>query len=178
MIKEERREIKQLLIVARNYFHLGEKLKKEVPPEVLNKKIIDYSDQEKIDEKNIMPSAHLASSAIRLCTIDEKLDDKYRNTKEERNIFLRRKLYNRIRFSFKRKNMITNIRTEDIDKVLHFILRNNIVHIEEDKRKYQQKGHLILQNRLLSYSTNDMYTKIGSIMTNIEKDLKSLNIIQ
>lgn len=178
MTGDEKREINQLLIVACEYFDMAKKSKKEVSPIILSKKTKDYSDQEKIDKETIMTSAHLASSAIRLCTIDEKLDDKYQKNKKRGNLTLRKELYDITKSKLRDKNMEVDKITEDIDKVLHFILRNNVAHIEADKKEDKQiVAHLILQEILLDCSLNDMYTKINMIKKDIEEDLKSLSII-
>ncbi len=162
--EKDRREIHQLLFVANAYLDLAEEEKKGVKSENINKKLKDLSCSEQCDEKAIMTLAHLASSAIRLCTIDDKLKDKYfkdENAKTKIDKF-RKCLYNDYK-----KNPITSP-----DKIFRYILRNNIAHIEADRQENKNEQFIKCQNKLSESFVTDLHKKINNIRNAVTIDLK------
>jgi len=173
---EDKREIKQLLIVANKYLHLVNTEKTGLKDDVTTKKFKDFQLSEQLDGKVIMTSAHLASSAIRLCTIDEKLRDKCssnEDAKEKINGF-RHELY----FQWLRNN---NNLIKPTDDIFHFILRNNVVHIEANRRTFwktskEKEDCIKCQGALENSSIKGLHIEINKIKNAIESDLESLKL--
>jgi len=170
---KDRREIGQLLYVANAYLDLAEEEKKGVKEDIVKKPFGKYQSKEEDISQNTLTSAHLASSAIRLCTIDEKLLNKYKDSKQSKDHEFRKKLYNNWLY-------VRNRQIESTDVFFHFILRNNVVHIEADRMNIpdtnnemeRKERYKRCQDEFLKSCIDDLYKKINNIRDAVTNDLK------
>jgi len=160
-------EIKELWEVAKNYLALADQLKGKLGHILLSKTIINLTIDDRLNENFLMFSAHLASCAIRLCTIDEKLDSK-NNTRNSA-----KQLYGRIKLAIGNDAVPDN---EEIISVVYIILRHNVAHIEEDKKpdNSQIKSRLYLQQWLQDVPKETLF----DYMKNSCETIKSRLIVE
>lgn len=168
------RETTQLLIMATRYFSLGKKEKEKITDEqILTKKASELSKEEHMRIDIMFTNAHLSSCAVRLCTIDEKLEDFCRKSKNNHRD-LRCSKYKATKCEVENK---IPFKKEDIvnKKILHFLLRHNIAHVEADKSPRWQR-YKDFEEILITFSINEKYDAIGNIINDIKSDLYKNNL--
>jgi hypothetical protein len=161
--EDHKREITELWIVAQNYLRLAKEEKDKFDVGLLKKKTTELENKDRFDENFIMSSAHLASCAIRLCTIDDKLKDieipeNSSSLYEKRNNFC-----DDTPESMKKKM-----------KTLHFIMRNNVAHLEEHNKRKSEKNrnYLHLQAFLYKLPRQALFDQMEIIRNAIYESLK------
>ena len=93
MNKDDKRQIEQLWMVAKDYYDLATSMKDNLPDDQLKltvREFVDHCQDLSCLQKNknlVLASAHLASSAIRLYSIDE-LQKKF-NSKSKYSLFVK-----------------------------------------------------------------------------------------
>jgi len=124
--EDTKTEIDQLLVVAKHYLSMAKRLIRR-NPSVPNVKIIGVTKGHILGELHVeeLLLAHLASCAIRLCTVCEIRKDKsnYRNKFYDSNSrprYCRKKGYTQAK-------VITEI-INNLDEHIHFLLRDNVAH--------------------------------------------------
>jgi hypothetical protein len=132
-IIDQSRQINQLCIVAKMYHELAEDLKSQLDVTILQLKIRDFADHCKdvsYLHKNIAlihAIAHLSSSAIRLYSIDEI----------RKSQSIRWSEYARIR-QIKDKKLIKQEVGNQIDNLIHFLLRHMVAHSESEWKRFKK----------------------------------------
>lgn len=171
LTNEQKREIRQLWFVAEHYFQEATKLTK-IFSSNLNQ---TGKEIERFFELNIpndeikcgltLLSAHLASAAVRLCTIEDRLQTGLIDSVEG----VCGKDMESIRAQYKR----------GIEKYLPYLLRHNIGHIEdgESNAPYKQDRWKARKIVLESESLISVYSVMDSIFQDFKKHLISQKTI-
>ena len=130
---DQSRQVNQLCIVAKMYHELAEDLKSQLDVMILQLKIREFADYcEDISQLHenialIHAIAHLSSSAIRLYSIDEIRKSKSKRWSE----------YARIR-QIKNKIQVKEEVSNQIDTLIHFLLRHMVAHSESEWRRFNK----------------------------------------
>ncbi len=130
---DQSREINQLFIVAKMYHELAKDLRSQLEDMILQLKIRQFAEYCKdisYLHNNITlihAIAHLSSSAIRLYSIDEILKATSTRWSE----------YSRIR-QIKDKNQVKKEVGNQIDNLIHFLLRHMVAHSESEWKRFKK----------------------------------------
>jgi hypothetical protein len=165
MTKEVKRVFKQLFFTSNEYFNMSKSLIKSINIEIYKNIFKDFTYKELMKKNVMMFNAHLASCAIRLCSIDEKIFNILKIKSCRMN------LYNE-----KRKD-IKNISKDYIiqKNIFHFVLRNGIAHFEPDINGTSWESNL--EKILNEFSMDDMFIEMKKIILEIKKELKTFKAI-
>ena len=170
MKSEHKREIIQLWWVAEQCFELAEQTKKNLKKKGLQTTVQQLADNcqqisdiKGTNEQLVLLNAHLASCAVRLGSIDERLGH---------NLSKRRRLYRELEKKcclLKQKDVRNNL-----DKIVHFLLRHNVAHEEYHSKK---PAHKMLQDTFMKLRIQQLYDSMNQVRYKMEKELKSKSIL-
>jgi len=167
MNQEDERQIEQLWMVAKAYYDLATSLKDYLPDDQLKLTVREFADQCQDltclqQNKNlVLASAHLASSAIRLYSIDELQKD---------NSIHWSKYYGILGSTD--SNKARELIHQQIGDVVHFLLRHMVAH-SEDEWKDNMK-YAIAFKALEEMYFDLTYEKIFSLMDNLINSMKKI----
>ena len=165
-LKMEAREIKQLWYAAKLYYFL---LPKDVDKSEIAKTVGQWSKEcESANDFHTKPlfvySCHLASCAIRLYSIDEKINNRrYEDYKD----WWKNKQKGQKFFTAK-----------NTGRIIHCVLRNLIAHDEEKSKDNQNKrSYKELQDYYHSLHFHELHQGMLEVIESIELDLRSDGIV-
>jgi hypothetical protein len=152
---KNKREIRQLLIVAKYYFILAKRQVRKITKEDLRKtpRIFESEDFQKKSSKSLLLfTAHLGSCAVRMTTIDELLQsDRWKYYKD-----------------IKDKKIQPD--DDNIRKFIHHLMRHNIGHNES----YRSKDFKEIREYFNRTTFEKMYEGINNVLKDMEKEIKKI----
>ena len=150
---QKHREIKQLWFIANYYLNLSKECLNKIPKDEFKKrkgdkdKECENNQKFEINKEWMIASAHLASAALRLRTIEGVIGD---------DISVRGKLYRKIK---KDENKLK----KNLSKIIHYLFRNIPAHPE----KWHKMEMGVIENLNLA----EIYKYLDAVREAIEKDI-------
>jgi len=177
--EEVKREIGQLWLFAEHYFSLATRLKRKLPKNYLNKTARDIankypnpSDASGNDKRLLLVTAHLSSCSVRLCTIEETLEEKLPGDSRIFPDYLKHCA------NYKTVQQLQKVLTRNKDKHTHQMLRDNVAHTERSFRTNKHKNLYEARQRtleLLRYQ--EIYDSVNKVVQRFKKELGAKNIL-
>ena len=169
MNEDKRREIAQLWAVAEMYYTLATTAKSHLDPTELKMTVDDF--KKGCEGKSYLYKhtsllytvAHLTSGAIRLYSIEQRLNSE------------RWKKYDAIKKLGKDKEVKKELE-ENIDGVIHFLLRHGVVHSETERNK--KKAFEAMYDFFLTLSYELIFQAMAAARQSIKNDLDAKCLLQ
>ena len=170
MDNDDVREIVQLWWVAKKYFKLAETAKEGLLDNDLQTKVGQLADKCKqlsditgTNEKLMCLNAHLGSCAIKLYSIDE-------------NIRGRSKRWNDYKDLEKKNATLTpNEVKQKASSIVHFLLRHNVSHEEDEAKKKKYEGaYKVMQEALQDLKIKELYENMQLVMQAMEPEIEPM----
>lgn len=173
-----KREISQLWDVATTYWHLAGNIKRDLQQckmALTSAKVAEYYEQNSVDQTvkdlNVL-LAHLSSAAIRLVTIDERLEKPPCARVFQSNYV---NIYKKEKKSQEECALWLN---REFDNFVHQILRDNAAHIEEAEDYVRMKPLYFARQEVIRNKTvEEIFNAFGKVMTKFEKDTAPIHNI-
>jgi hypothetical protein len=167
MNEDERREIAQLWAVAEMYYTLATDAKSHLVPTELKMTVGEFAERCKnrsyLDEHTplLFTVAHLASCAVRLHSIEEKLNSK------------RWQEYWKIATS-KDQERIKQELKNNIDSFIHFLMRHGVAHSESERKNSRyKKAFKVMYDFYLTLSYESVLQAMAAARQSIKNELEA-----
>jgi hypothetical protein len=147
------REITQLWWVAELYSKMAEKTKNKLKKKELQTTVKEHADRcNNISDINgtdkwlMLLTAHLTSCAVRLCTIDDIMHSD------------RQRFYKQL---VKDNELEDSSLRNNLDKIVHYLLRHNVAHPEDWSKRKMQYGKM--QTTFMNLTIYELYDNMRVI---------------
>jgi hypothetical protein len=163
MNEDKRREIAQLWAVAERYYPLATDAKSHLDPTELKMTVGEFADkcrdQSYLDKHTslLYAVAHLTSGAIRLYSIEQRLNSK------------RWVKYKEINNSSNNEEKIKKELEDNIDSLIHFLLRHEVAHAEPETNK----GYIAMYNFYRTLSYESVFQAMAAARQSIKNELET-----
>ena len=165
-----KRQIQQLWTVAQMYHELAVSSNSHVDEAQLRLKIGEFAqhceDPSYLRQNTALlyASAHLASSAIRLYSIDEVLKGQSKRWSE----------YDRIR-NLADKKAVKQDLVSELDSLVHFLLRHMVAHSESEWKRYKKYkiAYETMRGVYLNLDYKTIFATMNILVKSVGNELKS-----
>jgi hypothetical protein len=155
------REITQLWWVAERYSKMSEKTKNKLKEKELQTTVKEHADRchnisdiKGPDKWLMLLTAHLTSCAVRLCTIDDIMHSE------------RQRFYKQL---VQEKDLENSRLRNNLDKIVHYLLRHNVAHPEDWSERKIQYGKM--QTTFMNLTIDELYENMRVIRNAIVDEI-------